>query len=61
MKAAIVVFLALAVSACGKVDQLTAQYTGQPARVCVAGITYLQFTTGAAVLVNKDGKPVECK
>ncbi|SIO27319.1 hypothetical protein SAMN05444166_3385 [Singulisphaera sp. GP187] len=25
------------------------------------GVTYVQFPTGAAVLVDKDGKPVTCK
>lgn len=57
-----ILILAAAVSlaGCGKLEQLSAHYTGQPARVCVAGVTYLQFTSGATVMVDKEGKPVTC-
>ena len=51
---------ATALGACGKLDQLSAHYTGHPAHVCVSGVTYLQFTNGATVMVDRAGKPVPC-
>ena len=61
MKSSFALLLLVGLAGCGKVDQLTAQYTGRPAHVCVAGVTYLQFTTGAALQVDANGKPVPCK
>jgi len=50
----------LMLTSCGKMDQIAAQATGKPSNVCVDGVTYLQFTTGAALKVDRDGKPVPC-
>ena len=51
--------LALTLTACGQVDRATAQLTGY-SKVCVDGITYLQFTSGATVQINDQGLPVKC-
>ncbi len=51
------VFLA----SCGRVDRWWAGTTGKPIETCYEGITYLQFTSGATVMVNKEGKPIECR
>jgi hypothetical protein len=48
-------------TSCGRVDRFWAGATGKPIETCYEGITYLQFTSGAAVMVDKDGKPVGCR
>lgn len=47
-------------AACGKMDRLEAHYTGY-SKVCVEGVQYIQFTSGASVQYDKDGKVVTCK
>ena len=49
------------VSGCGRFDRKYASITGKPAETCVDGVTYLQFTSGATVKVDLNGKPVACK
>lgn len=34
---------------------------GDPLRVCVEGILYLQFNQGACAALRPDGKPVPCE
>ena len=51
---------ALALSGCGRIDRWWAGTTGQAVETCVDGVTYLQFTSGAAVKVDQEGKPVPC-
>lgn len=60
MKVLAVILTVLALSACGQVDRLDAQLTGY-SKVCVDGVTYLQFSSGATPQLNRDGKPVTCK
>lgn len=55
------VFCATFIVGCGKIDQRIAAYTGKPADVCVNGVLYYQFTTGAAVAYNKDGTVKSCQ
>lgn len=55
-----VLTLALSLTACGQVDRMNAQLTGY-SKVCVEGISYLQFSSGAAVQVNAYGLPVRCE
>lgn len=31
------------------------------AKLCVDGVSYLQFTSGATVQLDKEGRPVACK
>lgn len=58
------VLLALLIAAmlgsCGLMDRNTSALTGNPSKVCVEGVTYLQFTSGVSVMVDKTGKPVIC-
>lgn len=49
----------LALTACGKMERAVARYTGY-SEMCVDGVTYIQFTSGATVKVDRDGRPVAC-
>lgn len=50
----------LSSAACGKIDNTVAAWTGNATKICVDGVTYLQFTSGAAVQLDRSGKPVPC-
>lgn len=50
----------LSSAACGKIDNAAAAWTGNATKICVDGVTYLQFTSGAAVQLDRSGKPVPC-
>ena len=58
MVAGATVFL---LSACGNVDRELAKITGKASKTCVDGVTYLQFTSGATVQLDINGKPVACE
>jgi hypothetical protein len=45
---------------CGQMDRNFATLMGQPSETCVSGVTYLQFTSGATVKVDQEGKPFKC-
>jgi hypothetical protein len=51
--------LAVTLSGCGKFDRGVAKITGS-AEVCVDGVRYLQFTSGASVKYNRDGTIATC-
>jgi hypothetical protein len=51
--------VALSLSGCGKFDRGLAKITGS-AEVCVDGVLYLQFTSGATVKYNRDGTIATC-
>ena len=58
------IFVALAIvalSGCGKADQLYAHYSGKAAEVCQDGVLYLQFTSGASVKYLPNGQIATCK
>ena len=59
MRAAALALGLLMLSACGFVDRGAATFTGH-AKTCIDGVTYLQFASGAAVQVDRAGKPVSC-
>ena len=59
MKKVLLAMAVISLSACGKVDRLDAAITGY-AKVCIDHVTYLQFTSGAAVQVDQTGKPMVC-
>lgn len=61
IKLSILLFAVILGSGCGRLDRKIAGFTGKPAEVCVDGVSYLQFTSGAAVKVDPSGKPVACK
>lgn len=52
--------VAIALAGCGRVDRWAAGMTGKGSEVCHRGVTYVQFTSGAAVAVDRAGKPIPC-
>jgi hypothetical protein len=61
MKHLILIILAFSLTGCGWFDRKLASVTGGATKTCVDGVTYLQFTSGAVVQVDVNGKPVSCK
>ena len=59
MKKFIVLVIALALAGCGSIERSTAKWTGY-SEMCVDGVVYIQFTSGATVKVDRNGKPVAC-
>ena len=57
--AATVVFVTL--TGCGYIERQLAGVTGGATKTCIDGVSYLQFTSGAALQVDTTGKPVGCK
>lgn len=60
MKYMILIVLAAFLSGCGVIDRKVAGLTGNASETCIDGVTYLQFTSGATVKVDRTGKPVAC-
>jgi hypothetical protein len=62
IRTAIILSALLSLTGCGWINRQIGYVTGY-SLVCVSEthVQYLQFPTGAAVLVDKDGKPVPCK
>ena len=52
--------MAALVYGCGSVDRTLAHWTGDGSETCHKGVTYLQFTSGATIMVDREGKPVPC-
>ena len=61
MKYVILLVMVTLLSGCGQFDRVKAKVTGNASKVCVDGVSYLQFTSGATVQVDPNGKPVACK
>ena len=59
MKKLLLIAFALLFAGCGKFDRGVAKITGS-AEVCVDGVRYLQFTSGASVKYNRDGTIATC-
>lgn len=60
MKSTSLILMAAAMlTGCGWFDRATATATGY-ARMCVDGVEYLQFTSGATVAYTRDGKVKAC-
>ena len=59
MKTLLVITIALSLTACGWVDRFGAGVTGH-SKMCVDGVSYIQFTSGATAQLNQAGKPVTC-
>ena len=51
--------LPMTLAGCGQVDRGVAKIAGS-AQVCVDGVMYLQFTSGASVKYNRDGTIATC-
>lgn len=54
------VVLLTSLAGCGKADRIAASWTGY-SETCVDGVTYIQFTSGAARKDDRNGKPVPCE
>jgi hypothetical protein len=61
IKLLLVISIVISLSACGKIDRSIAAFTGDATKSCIEGVTYLQFTSGATVQLDTNGKPVACK
>lgn len=59
MKIALVAGICCALAGCGAMERSVATWTGW-SRVCVAGVSYLQFTSGASVEYTPEGKVKTC-
>lgn len=59
MKKLLIALFAIALVGCGKIDRATAAWTGH-ASICIEGVSYIQFTSGATVQYNRDGKIKTC-
>jgi len=50
---------AMLLTGCGALDRTAANWSGYT-KVCVEGVSYLQFPSGAVVQVDQQGKVVLC-
>ena len=57
----IFIFIALSISGCGAFDRAASTITGGAAKVCVDGVMYLQFTSGATVAYLPNGQIRTCQ
>lgn len=60
MKTLIVITLSLMLTGCGWFERKVASFTGH-SKVCVEGVTYLQFASGVTPQYTVDGKLVACR
>ena len=54
-------FLLLISISCGKWNKVKSHYTGNGYEVCHKGVTYLQFSSGATVALDRKGLPLRCE
>lgn len=59
MKKILILVAALSLAGCGGFARVDANYTGS-SEICVDGVKYLQFVSGASVKYNPDGTVVTC-
>lgn len=59
MKFIAIALAAISLTACGKFERVTAAVTGY-STICVGGVEYIQFTSGASVAYLPDGKIKTC-
>lgn len=60
MKYFVIISVLLVLTGCGTVSRMFAGWTGY-SELCVDGVTYLQFTSGATVKYNQSGQVQQCK
>ena len=53
--------LLILLTSCGAMDRFSVIMSGNPSSVCYKGIEYVQFSSGASVVMNKEEKPVTCE
>lgn len=61
IKLIFVSLLCMTLVGCGWFDREVAKITGGATKTCIDGVTYLQFTSGATVQVDPQGRPVTCQ
>jgi len=54
-----ILFLAAPLAACGAVDRFAATATGY-SKMCIDGVEYIQFSSGASVAYTPDGAIKTC-
>lgn len=59
MRTAIVIGSLLLLAGCGGYERMSAAVTGW-SRICVGGVSYLQFVSGVTVEYSRDGKIKTC-
>ena len=59
LKLLLCIFLSLSLVSCGFVSRFVGGVLGT-SRICVNGVSYLQFTSGASVEYTMDGKIKTC-
>lgn len=60
MKKIILLMILFVFFGCGVVERFEAKVTGH-SKMCVDGVEYIQFTSGASVAYTTDGKIKLCK
>ena len=60
IKILVVSCMVFMVSGCGKYERAVANVTGY-SKQCIDGVSYIQFSSGATVQVDVNGKPIACK
>lgn len=61
MKFIFIGFLFMSLQGCGGCQRAITNWTGNLTEKCHKGVIYVQSDSGLALLVNTEGKPVECK
>jgi hypothetical protein len=59
MKTIAIALFAVFAASCGLIDRKIAGYTGY-SKICIDGVRYIQFTSGASVKYTKDGRVETC-
>ena len=59
MKYVILAMMTVTLCGCGSWNRTVAHYTGH-SEVCVKGVEYVQFPSGASVEYDRNGKVVTC-
>lgn len=59
MKKLLTVLICLIISGCGHFDRAIASYTGY-SNICIDNVQYIQFTSGATVAYDANGKIKVC-
>jgi len=60
LKSLTILLAAVTLAGCGKVGRVEANLTGY-SESCIAGVAYLQFSSGVTVAYLPDGKVKNCK
>ena len=60
MKKILIGLVLLTLASCGQYERTVAKVTGY-SEVCVSGVVYLQFPSGATVKYQSDGNIARCK